>query len=401
MNPIIDYFKREVQGKASEDNLAVLESTIKYAKPVHVLEAAEIVCTFESGAKVLDQLYESTALSEQDVLTHRHFIQNWKVAYEQGNNVNPERVNVLNSCLEKLNKIEAIRNSDEYVYETTIDVLTQELHQMENRVVLEGANLQLTDEQVLETATALTQAQFNIEFTKAFMNPNATDKSVIESIHHMMRLSNRYDSILTQSIILEGDKNGNGKIDNHEVVVKKAGKEVDTDTPVSQKAHAAARKTSTSVRSGTVKAKRKVAGFKKAGGEAKELVGSAIDKLDQLNKEERMEALLRGGWRKKLSTLLRTAVLTGAATAVNPVLGFITLITATATRKRSDIRLKEQVVSEYEYELKIVREKIRDAEQAGDRKKKYQLMRIENHLERSIERVKSPISTNRSRVRRG
>lgn len=407
MNPIIDYFQREVQSNTNPDAYRVLESVIKYAEPEHILEAAQIVCTYESGAKLLEEIYTSTPLSEMEVAMNIVYLNNWKTACETSKNLNyalPGKTEALDRCLEKLNSIVAIRNTDEYAYGTTMEKLTSELHQMENRIVLEGTGLDLTEEQVLETTVALTQAQFNIEFTKAFMNPHVTDESVLESVNQMMRLSNRYDGILAQSIILEGDKNGNGKIDSHEVVVKKDGKEIVTDKPSSsagQSAHATATKASHAVRSKASKTKRSTAGFKKAGGEAKDLVGGAIEKLDDMNKEERMEAIMQGGIRKKASTLIRTAILTGAATAINPALGIITLLSSAAMRRRSDVRLKEQVVSEYEGELKLVREKLRDAEQAGDRKKKYQLMRIENHLERNIERVKSPMNTNRSKVRRG
>ena len=49
---------------------------------------------------------------------------------------------------------------------------------------------------------------------------------------------------------------------------------------------------------------------------------------------------------------------------------------------------RARVIQELELELKMVREKIEDARGAGDREKKYQLMRLENKIEHEISRVK-------------
>ena len=205
-------------------------------------------------------------------------------------------------------------------------------------------------------------------------------------------------------IVLEsGDTNGNGKMDNNEVTLKKNGKDVTTNRATTvQKASRAidrgSRKATTSIRKGGSNAKNATAGLRKAGGRFKELIGNTFDRLNQMNKEERMEAILQGGMRRRVSTAIRTAIMTGGAYAINPALGLITLLTSATLRRKSDMRLKEQVKSEYNAEIRIVQEKIRDAEAAGDRKKKYELMRIQNHLERNIERIDNPMNTNKSRV---
>lgn len=51
-------------------------------------------------------------------------------------------------------------------------------------------------------------------------------------------------------------------------------------------------------------------------------------------------------------------------------------------------RAKNRVIQELELELKMCREKIEDARSAGDKQKKYELMRIENKIEQELLRVK-------------
>jgi hypothetical protein len=52
-------------------------------------------------------------------------------------------------------------------------------------------------------------------------------------------------------------------------------------------------------------------------------------------------------------------------------------------------KVKNRVIQELELELKMTREKIDDAKGAGDKKAKYQLMRVENQIEMEIARIKT------------
>ena len=211
-----------------------------------------------------------------------------------------------------------------------------------------------------------------------------------------MRLANRYTAAAEQLAVMEADKNGNGVDDNVEVVVKKDGK---TQNPTSSKIDGASRKATTVAKKAKFKAQRSTAGVQKAGGRLGTMVSSTFGKLDKLNKEERVEAIVNGGMRKKLSTLIRTAIVVGGASAFGPAAAAIALFVSVSTRRKSDVRLKHQMIVELEAELKVAREKIRDAESAGDKKRKYELMRIENELEQSIERIKLPVRSNKARMR--
>jgi hypothetical protein len=52
-------------------------------------------------------------------------------------------------------------------------------------------------------------------------------------------------------------------------------------------------------------------------------------------------------------------------------------------------KIKNRVIQELELELKMTREKIDDAKGAGDKRAKYQLMRVENQIEMELARIKT------------
>ena len=57
-------------------------------------------------------------------------------------------------------------------------------------------------------------------------------------------------------------------------------------------------------------------------------------------------------------------------------------------KKNTEKREKKRLLLELETELKLTKEKIEDAKSENDKKKKYQLMRIESTLEKEITRIK-------------
>ncbi|MEI2419563.1 hypothetical protein V6O07_04760, partial [Arthrospira platensis SPKY2] len=89
----------------------------------------------------------------------------------------------------------------------------------------------------------------------------------------------------------------------------------------------------------------------------------------------------------KLSKIIKSAVAVGAAWAINPAIGAVTAIAGFAVSKKMDAREKDRLISEIKEELLIVEEKIKDADSNGDKKQKYQLIRLKNSLERSIKRI--------------
>ena len=81
-----------------------------------------------------------------------------------------------------------------------------------------------------------------------------------------------------------------------------------------------------------------------------------------------------------------TAALFGPATAA--VVVAIGILCRKDLMRRTEKREKQRILLELETDLKLTKEKIEDAKSENDKKKKYQLMRIESALEKEITRIK-------------
>lgn len=117
------------------------------------------------------------------------------------------------------------------------------------------------------------------------------------------------------------------------------------------------------------------------------LVNNTLNNLRDMDRNERRNRIVEGGYRLKLYKIIGDAALVGGAYLVNPALAAIGLIAGIAVDKNLDRRTRRRIVDELEDELKIVNEKIRDSDMNRDKNQKYQLMRIKNKLEKDIQRI--------------
>ncbi len=108
-----------------------------------------------------------------------------------------------------------------------------------------------------------------------------------------------------------------------------------------------------------------------------------------MDRDARRQAIATGGIRKRVFKVLRTAVVSGSIALFSPAAAAIHLIVTIALDKRTDRRIKDALISDLEHELRVIQEKIRDADSSGDKKAKYQLMRLESKLEKEIARIKT------------
>lgn len=124
---------------------------------------------------------------------------------------------------------------------------------------------------------------------------------------------------------------------------------------------------------------------------ASEKIDKIADKIfgdiKSAKNEDERERIIRGSI-PKASGIVKKALFTGATFLVSPVLSVIGAMTNVALSKKTRIAQRKMILHELEDELRITEEKFRDAESDGDRKKKYDLMRIQNKLERDIRRIK-------------
>ena len=133
--------------------------------------------------------------------------------------------------------------------------------------------------------------------------------------------------------------------------------------------------------------------FQAAAEKPKEVIDNAKQKtqdLDDWDDQRRKNYMARPGYRKKIFKNLKLAILYGGTVATNAaLLPFVML--ARHFSKKKDARIRNELISEIETDIKVCDEKINDAQRddsdAG-RKKKYQLMRIRDELTRNLNRVK-------------
>lgn len=426
MNPIISYYEEMMKGKeqVTEEVLGPFNMSIELSTVEEILEAFNLVVATVPGVEALLECYNTVQVPEPLIDKHRDHLNK---ILDSSIKLTERHETALLECVSRLNQIDEMYSSSEFIFENSLQHFTDVLNKMENDIVLEGANIDWTDEKSYDVGIKKTKAEFNLAFTNFFLTPDKIlEKNpdlLLEFASKMIKVYNDYNRICDEreavleqmgDIVTEANKPG------YHVTVKnkngqtEKGHDIDNNGKPSRsssgqssinkaavKLDEKSRKASANIRKGASDIKKTGNIVSKSTQRFTSLIGDTVGKLNKLNKEQRMEAILTGGMRRRVSNLVRTAITTGAATAIHPALGVITLLTSATLRKSSDDRLKKEVLAEYEGELKLVKEKIRDAESAGDRKKKYELMRIENHLEQNIERINSPFRTNKPKLKKG
>ena len=130
---------------------------------------------------------------------------------------------------------------------------------------------------------------------------------------------------------------------------------------------------------------------------ASDVVNRKLDSIINTGRDLAREKIVEGRPAVKISRFIRNGIMalagaTGAATLLGPaaaaVVVAIGLYCKKNLTKKTEEREKKRILLELETDLKLTREKIEDAKAENDKKKKYQLMRIESTLEKEITRIK-------------
>ena len=112
------------------------------------------------------------------------------------------------------------------------------------------------------------------------------------------------------------------------------------------------------------------------------------DSFDKADDNRKKEYMMKPGFRKKWFRTLRTAATYGLAAQVSAMLIPITWLCGRISKEKNK-RIRIELSSELETEIKVCEEKINDANAAGDQKQKYELMRLRDKLELERNRVLS------------
>ena len=149
---------------------------------------------------------------------------------------------------------------------------------------------------------------------------------------------------------------------------------MDTDMKI-QKASAAAEEKLTGVKNAVKAIVRIPAQFI-------EKIKNKVAEFDAMDEEKKKKAILNPGYRNSIFKLFKTALKYGISYQVHFLLPVVLYIyDHSATGKAKAARIRNQLIMELDAEIDIVKEKIKDAENANDNDSKYQLMRIQKKLE--------------------
>ena len=117
--------------------------------------------------------------------------------------------------------------------------------------------------------------------------------------------------------------------------------------------------------------------------------GEHLDNLIALTKkqimgESRDEIIANS---TKVSTIIKRVITSGAIYLFSPTIALLHYFVSTSLRKKLKTREREKILADLKLELEICEEKINDATNANDAKKKYELMRLRNALKKNILRI--------------
>ena len=130
---------------------------------------------------------------------------------------------------------------------------------------------------------------------------------------------------------------------------------------------------------------------------ASDIVNRKLDSIINTGRDLAREKMVEGRPQVKISRFIRNGIMglaaaSGSVALFGPATGAIIvaigLLCKQNLKKNTEKREKKRLLLELETELKLTREKIEDAKGENDKKKKYQLMRIESTLEKEITRIK-------------
>ena len=157
------------------------------------------------------------------------------------------------------------------------------------------------------------------------------------------------------------------------------------------------RKAVTSVKKSAANTKRVKTAIKKVTDPFINMIDDTVNKIKEMDAQERRNRVVTGQLRFKLFNLLRKGIrliaLGKVATVLlpslaGPLVSLIAIITSIAIDKKLDDKTRRTILNELESELKIVKEKIEDAKSDNNKQAKYELMRIQQKLEADIERIR-------------
>jgi len=313
------------------------------------------------------------------------------------------------------NKYEpALYNDLEDKVDSLIDLVKSSIHDKDDNITDELEEYKKTIESIIIDAN-MKKTSYNIwkENGEELLDSEedteeVDDRDIIEAIDDLVDMIEE-DDIILERAILEYQSHRKNLIDKYEVtketiypVLKSldkiqsiyedtgrnslAGKIGRMKEKVARQVVSGARKTRDALEHGAIASK-------KAADHVNNFVSSTVQKILDAPYKEKREEILKGGYKVKLTNLVKDGIRHGIAFAINPVLGAISVLSKVAGDASVDMRVRREILQDLKMELKMVEEKIEDARSDGNKKEKYQLMRTKQKLENEIVRIENRIES--------
>lgn len=329
------------------------------------------------------------------------------IEFVQENNMNPTLYKGFDHVIETLEQNRLIVNSNAYLlssmtehYDQVIetyekDLMTyiteskevEELYKEQDKIdaIADGF-----DKEMKESQLKVAHGMKIIEETKIksalleFIYQDTSDEVLLENAGRLVHQIAQYDDIVTEAKSLS-----------------------DKVKDMTLNAEKKSRRMASSIKDKGAKSKR----IAVAGGKTIKHFTSITNKLAQDIEnfviDKRKETLIDNSLITRLKKLIRYTILNISVLGVmgsGPV-GITTLLSSyiviAVIKNKTDDKVLRELKNDLELELKMTKEKIREADNNGDTKAKYQLMRLQDGIERDIDRLnKGGRDRSRSQVRR-
>lgn len=310
---------------------------------------------------------------------------------------------IVDKCIDEYPKYMENVEKDPYASEYTEPyraVLSSTLKVLESRPLLEMYTSKLTEDYLAVSENAVMESvggsvhskeqveiMFALEYC-TFALEDLSNEQLLESLHNMNTLAYKYSFFDQEETVMEAFERIRKKAKDADVkgAAKKAG-----DATVS----AAKKVTPDNIEKGIDKVGSATdKGVRKIPHMIQVLADNTVGRLKKMDKDAQRRAMMDGNFTKKVFRLLRMVLTAGAAFALaGPLIGSIitglALMVRAVTSGQRDARVRDELITDLEQELRVTKEKIRDADSQGDRQAKYQLMRLENAIEKDIQRLKT------------
>ena len=110
-----------------------------------------------------------------------------------------------------------------------------------------------------------------------------------------------------------------------------------------------------------------------------------VETIKQITVGDTQEEIINN--KTKVSSVVKKAITLGTGWVIAPTITLLGAFTYAILRKKLKKEEKQKILADLKLELELCETKIQDAESAGEKEKKYQLIRLRNELKRSIHKI--------------